>query len=142
MAAIAIPQYGSVIQSDSANTPNAIVQRDSSGNVVVSQLQASEVKGTTYTATVVNKTTSFTADATASIFTCNATGGAIVATLPAVATVTGRAYTFKKTDAAANNVTVTGSGAETIDGANTKVLSAQFSRVSIVSDGTTWQILA
>ena len=46
---------------------------------------------------------------------CNAVAGPITATLPAIGT-TGRTIQFVKTDASANEVTIDGNGAETING--------------------------
>lgn len=78
----------------------------------------------------------------AGIILVNATGGAVIATLPAVADVpVGKTYTVKKTNAT-NTVTVEGAGAETIDGAANVVLTAQYDFVSIVSNGTAWFIVA
>jgi hypothetical protein len=75
-------------------------------------------------------------------FTCNATAGAIVPSLPAAATATGMHVAFKKTDSSANAVTITANGAELIDGATTLVLGAQYSYAVLVCDGTGWNILA
>lgn len=72
---------------------------------------------------------------------CNATAGAITVTLPPVGLVAGRIYSFKKTDASANAVTIDGYGSETIDGATTKSLASQYKALTIMSDGTTWWIL-
>ena len=71
----------------------------------------------------------------------NATGGNISITLPANVDVSGKLFNIKKTDASANTVTVTPSGAATIDGAATYTLAAQYSGITIQSDGTDWWIL-
>jgi hypothetical protein len=73
----------------------------------------------------------------------DATGGAITVTLPTAASAfdglgAGRIYTVKKVDASANAVTLDGNGAETIDGAATAVLAAQWASVRVQSDGTNW----
>ena len=143
MATLLIPQFTSVMTADTVATINTVSLRDSLGGSAFVQALCVEVKSTGILTLPVSpsKTVSFTADGTAVIWLCNATAAAIVATLPPAATCTGRVYVFKKTDAVANNVTVTGNAAETIDGANTKVLSTQFSRAFIVSDGSGWQIL-
>jgi len=60
-------------------------------------------------------------------------------TLPAVAANSGRTLLIKKTDAGAGKVTVTPNGG-TIDGISTFTLTAQYSKLSIVSDGTNWFI--
>lgn len=70
----------------------------------------------------------------------NATSAAIAITLPPVA-----AYldpiTVKKTDSSANAVTVTPASG-TIDGAASYILSAQWSTVTLNSDGTNWFVQA
>lgn len=76
-------------------------------------------------------------------FLCNATGGAITFNLPAASALSGRNIRIKKTDAAANNVTVTKAGSDTIDGANTAVLKGQYDYIVLTSDGVSkWNIFA
>lgn len=71
----------------------------------------------------------------------DATGGAVLLALPALATVLGLEFTFVKTDATANAITPDGSGAETINGAATYVLVNQGDAVKIVALSTGWQIV-
>jgi hypothetical protein len=63
-------------------------------------------------------------------------------TLPAVANNSGRTLKIKKVDAASGGVTIDTPGAETIDGSATHILYTQYSFVIIISDGTSWHILA
>lgn len=87
-------------------------------------------------------TEAYTVLAGDAIILCDTTGGAFTVTLPA-ATGSGRILTFKKTDAAANAVTLDGAGAETIDGAATNTeIDAQWDTLTIV-DGATgaWSII-
>ena len=67
-------------------------------------------------------------------------GGAFAATLPLAADAVGRIITFIKTDSAANAVTLTGAGAELINGANTNatLVAAQWDTARLYSDGTEW----
>jgi hypothetical protein len=76
------------------------------------------------------------------IYRCNATGGAIVPSLPAASTCSGMSVAFVKTDSSANTITITANGVDTIAGAATLVLSTQYSYAVINSNGTTWDILA
>jgi hypothetical protein len=68
----------------------------------------------------------------------DATGGARVVNLPTAASSRYHVYTIKKVDASVNTVTIDASGAETIDGALTVVLTTQWERVTIQSNGTAW----
>lgn len=67
------------------------------------------------------------------------TAGNITIGLPPAANNTA-IFHIKKT-IAANNLTIDGNGAETIDGSATKVLAAQYASASLVSDGTKWHNL-
>lgn len=68
----------------------------------------------------------------------DASGGAVVLTLPPVSKAPDAAFLIKKTDATANTVTVDGNGAETIDGAATKVISSQWEAYQFYSNGSAW----
>jgi hypothetical protein len=70
------------------------------------------------------------------------TGGAFSVNLPAVATSSRRVYTLKRVNAGANNLTLQANGAETIDGANTYVLTVQWQSATVVCDAATWSIIA
>ncbi len=71
----------------------------------------------------------------------NATGGNITLTLPQASLSAGLKYNVKKVDASANTVTIDPFGAETIDGAATHVLSAQYQSVRVVCNGAQWFIV-
>lgn len=71
----------------------------------------------------------------------DATAGAITVNLPAVASSAGRALVVKKIDASGNAVTLDGSGAETIDGAATQAIAAQYDALMVVCDGAAWWIV-
>ncbi|MDB4442331.1 hypothetical protein N9219_02810 [bacterium] len=70
---------------------------------------------------------------------CDCTSNAITVNLPAASA--GQRFEIKKIDATANAVTIDGNGSETIDGALTKVITAQYESVTLVSDGTNWFIV-
>ena len=82
-----------------------------------------------------------TLDTTHHVVTCDASGGAFTVTLPASSGITGRVYHIKKTDSSGNAVTVDGNAAETIDGAATAALSAQYESIQISCDGSNWHII-
>ena len=70
----------------------------------------------------------------------NAVGGAMTINLP-TAYGNGRMITIKKIDASANTVTIDGSGAETIDGAATKVLTTQWQVIQFIDAAAgLWEI--
>lgn len=75
----------------------------------------------------------------------NAVGGAITHNLPKAAvfaaTNPDRKIIVKKTDASANVATITPDGAETIDGAATYPLAAQYDAVTLLTDGSTWHVV-
>jgi hypothetical protein len=75
------------------------------------------------------------------LIVADAAGGAITMTLPPAALVPGRIYTFKRINSGANAVVIDPSGAETIDGAATYTLSAQWNSVTIMNNGIAWFII-
>lgn len=79
--------------------------------------------------------------ATGELVSYNATGGNSTVNLPAASGNSGKAIVVKKTDSSANTVTVDGNASETIDGANTFVLNAQWDSLHIVCDGSNWLIV-
>jgi hypothetical protein len=91
----------------------------------------------------VNKTADYTADETDYAIFVDATSAAVTITLPAASGTgqPGRTYIIKKTDVSGNAVTVDGNASETIDGATTYALSAQYKYVTIQSNGTNWFII-
>lgn len=85
----------------------------------------------------------YTVTSTDSIVLVNNGCGAIInINLPVVAGTTGRMYTFKQIDASGNSVKINGNGAETIDGAASQSLTAQYKYVTIISDGSAWYVVA
>ena len=87
------------------------------------------------------KTADYTAKLTDCVIIGNATSGNIAITLPTAIGCNGQFYSFKKTDASANTVTITGVGGQTIEGAANKVLGTQYQTTSIVSDNANWWII-
>lgn len=95
----------------------------------------------------VTKTTTYTATVTDRTILCDATAGAFTVTLPTAAAAydsalaTGTVLTLIKTDSGANAVTIDGDGSETINGATTQALAAQWDKLTIISTGTAWLII-
>lgn len=71
------------------------------------------------------------------VLKADASGGAATVNLPSAAPnpVT---YTIVKVDATGNTVTIDPAGTETVNGASTRVLSAQWETVTLRSDGSNW----
>jgi hypothetical protein len=69
------------------------------------------------------------------------TGNKAVALPEYSSIIKGQVFVIKKTDATANTVTISTSGSETIDGAATKVLTAQYQYIWIMADGTNWSVI-
>jgi hypothetical protein len=61
-------------------------------------------------------------------------------TLPAVASSTDAVIEIKKVDSGAGNVIIDGNLSETIDGATTQTISAQYTSITVHCDGTEWWI--
>jgi hypothetical protein len=71
----------------------------------------------------------------------NATGGAFSVTLPDSKEVIGRTFHVKRLNAGANNVTIAAAGTDTIDGAATLVLAAQYASAQLYAAGAgLWDI--
>lgn len=92
----------------------------------------------------VSKTANYTIVASdkGKMILCDATSGGFTITLLAAATAgNGYKLTVKKTDSSANAITVDGNGLETIDGATTQTLAAQYDTIEIVCDGSNWRVI-
>ena len=77
------------------------------------------------------------------VILADATGAAFAVTLPpANGETINRDVHVKRLNAGGNAVTVTAAGADTIDGAATNVLGAQYANIHIISDGAgKWHII-
>jgi hypothetical protein len=90
---------------------------------------------------VTTRTAAYTALPTDYTILANATSAAFTITLPTSVGKLGRVFVIKKTDASANAVTVATTASQTIDGVTTRVLAAQYERITVQSDGANWQII-
>ena len=99
-----------------------------------------------YTKGIVTGIDTFTSGASLSginhVCLCDASGGAFQLNADSSSVNLGREYTIIKTDSSANAVTVSGFGFQTINGAANVVLSNQYDKVTIVSDGSNWFIVS
>ena len=69
------------------------------------------------------------------LITVDASGGAVTVNLPTVANWSNKVIRIKKIDSSANAVTINANGTETIDGAASQSLAAQYDSINITSDG-------
>jgi hypothetical protein len=129
------------------NNQDVWLQSFGTGNVAVGNTGGTatknllDVNGATGTA-ILTKTSTYTATITDSTILCDATTGSMTINLPAVSGVTRRQYVIKKIDSSVNTVTIDPNASETIDGATTYVLSAQWASAHIQTNGTAWYVLA
>jgi hypothetical protein len=100
-----------------------------------------QVAGAIATA-VTSKTAAYTLTASDATVLGDTTSGAFTLTLPTAVGITGRIYTVKRGNGGSNNLMVSGTSAQTFDGATTKTLGAQYAALTVQSDGANWQILS
>lgn len=89
----------------------------------------------------VTKTGSYNAALTDDVILADATLGNMTIGLPAVATSSGKVFVVKKIDVSANTVTIQGNAGELIDGINTQIISAQWTAIELVCNGSAWFII-
>jgi hypothetical protein len=71
----------------------------------------------------------------------DATSGNLIITLPTAVSASGYAFNIKKIDSSVNTVMLDGNGVEVIDGTLTKIISNQYSSITVQSNGTGWYII-
>lgn len=86
-------------------------------------------------------TTPYVADYDDETLLVDASGGAITVAFHDAANMTGKVYRIKKIDASGNAVTINPEAAETIDGAATYPLAAQWDAALVQCNGTAWFVL-
>lgn len=142
-----LPEYlisGAVHAYDGQSTVSETdIYRDVDGRILWTSPSAYQPAGTV--SAIVTKTGDYTATVTDHTILVDASGGAVVITLPLAANVyangIGREYVVKKIDASGYTVTVDGAGSELIDGDLTKMISAQWTALKLQSSGTAWYVL-
>lgn len=138
------------IYDDSSGATGDIYYRDSSGNFV--RLAAGSDGKTlrtsgglpawsdvTYGTTT--KTANYTVGATDTVVFADATSGNVTITLPAASGNAGYRFYIKRIDGSANTCTVSRSSSDTIDGQTSFTLDAQYTCVTVVSNGSAWYII-
>ncbi len=87
------------------------------------------------------KTTTYQVKMTDRFINCVATGGVFTVTLPTAVGIAGKLFTVSKIDASGNAVTVATTGGELINGSATYSLAATYDTVTVVSNGTRWNVV-
>ena len=87
-------------------------------------------------------TTTYAMPDSESIFAGDTSSGAFTVTLPTAVGKTGKVVRVIKTNAQRNKLTVDGNGAETIAGSASYFMLGHDECMTLVSDGSNWQILA
>ncbi len=116
---------------------------DASGRVGVATstpYSTLQVSGSFATALVL-KTSSYSISATDCVILADSTSGALTLTLPTSVGVSGRQYTIKRLNGGSNAITLATTGSQSIDGNGSVVLTAQYERVTVISDGANWYII-
>lgn len=129
--------------TNGASDPTIVITDGANGDITLTPKGTGlcNIVGAAFTVTAKTTTATLT-EAEGGIITVT-TGAAWTATLPAASGNAGLWYAFKKTDAAANALTIDGNGAETIDGAATHTaVDAQYDTVTIVCDGSNWHVIS
>lgn len=92
---------------------------------------------------VVTKTATDTLLSSQNTVFANSSGGNITLTLPTAVGNDGLRMSIKRIDSTiANTVTIDGNGSEEIDGSTTTTLNTENETITIVSDGSNWEILS
>jgi len=77
----------------------------------------------------------------AALLLVSASAAPVTVTLPAASGQANRTLRIKKTDGTANAVTIDANASETIDGALTQTLTAQWQVLSLTCDGSAWHLI-
>jgi hypothetical protein len=99
-------------------------------------------QGISYAASSKTVTAAYTATREDHTILANATSGAFTVSLPPASTKAYPYLVIKKVDATANAVTLDAYGSQTIDGASTISLGAQYQQVILHADATGWHLLS
>ena len=133
---------GDVFYASSANAMARLAKDE--GKFLKSGASAVSWDTVATTVTVLTKTSDYTCTtgdcgSNAAILTTSS-GGNVTITLYAASGNTGKIVQVKKM-VAANSVIIDGNSAETIDGATTQTITAQYTNLTLLCDGSNWHII-
>jgi hypothetical protein len=134
-----------------ARLPTVGSDNNSWGTVLNSFLAVAHVQSGTFAGSITlvsAQTSAYTIGSNSTVTTggetvlVNATGGAVTITLPdATASTVYNMHNIKKIDVSVNNVTLATTLSQTIDGGTTATIKVQYASISVVSDGSNWNIV-
>jgi hypothetical protein len=132
---------GLIVKAAASQTANIFEAQDSSAALLAAVYPTGEVKAKGLITSIVSKTSAYTLTTSDDMVIADATSGAFTVTLPNATTVgDGREFTVKKIDSSANAVTIGTTSSQTIDGATTKALSAQWTSITVKALSGAWYI--
>ena len=88
-----------------------------------------------------SKTSNYTITGTDVVIFADATSGNVTVTLPTASSFTGYRFYVKRIDGSGNTCSIARSGSDTIDGGTSVSLAAQYTSLTIISDGSAWYII-
>lgn len=103
--------------------------------------QATRQINLAYRLRVVSVSATYTAKIDDCLILADATSGAVTVTLPSAINSAGAVLRVKRLNSGANSVTISGALGQTIDGAASKSLAAQYDKLVLVSNGANWFVL-
>jgi hypothetical protein len=132
---------GLIVKGFSSQSATLQEWQDSSGATLASVTPKGELSTKGIISPIVSKTSAYTITQSDDMVVADATSGAFTVTLPNATTVgDGREFTVKKIDSSANAVTIGTTSSQTIDGATTKALSAQWTSITVKALSGAWYI--
>jgi hypothetical protein len=91
--------------------------------------------------TLVSKTGTYNIATTDCVILCDTTSAAFTVTLPTAVGVTGQFYIIKRTSAGTNRLTIATTSSQTIDGITTAIIDEQYVSITVISDGSNWNMI-
>jgi|GEM_PF-2059144 len=107
-----------------------------------SDVTFANISGTGISLPFASKTSAYTITSSDYSIAADASSGAFDITLPTASGITGRIYFIKRINSGGNAVTVVTTSSQTIDGATTFSLSAQYASLMVQSNGSNWIIIS
>ena len=121
------------------NVSNAIQLGNTS---VTSVVTSGTIKSNGMISNLVSKTSAYTVQTSDEIITGDATSATFTISLPTAVGIAGQTFTIKRLNAGVNSVSIGTTSSQTIDGAPSLVLNAQYKYLKVVSNGANWLIIA